>query len=127
MKVLIPQNPQFNYEECKKLFEETQSEVEDYDDFDWIVNNTFFYSFIVGGKFRGYIYYYEIEGKLYVNAVAYRKAMNINLECFKESLTWWNCDIYARTKHKTAIYQILKCGFKKIGENLYCLKRQTYN
>ena len=48
MKVLIPQNPQFNYKECKKLFEETQSEVEDYEDFDWIVNNTFFYSFIVG-------------------------------------------------------------------------------
>ena len=67
--------------------------------------------------------YYEIDNKLYVNAVAYRKTHLINMGCFKTSLTWWNCDIYARTHHKTAIYTILKCGFKKIGENLYIYKR----
>ena len=65
----------------------------------------------------------EIDNKLYVNAVAYRKTHLINMGCFKTSLTWWNCDIYARTHHKTAIYTILKCGFKKIGENLYIYKR----
>jgi hypothetical protein len=123
MQVLIPANPDFNYEECKILFEKNQYLIEDFEKFDDVIKNTFFYSFFEGGKHIGCIYYYELDNKLYVNVVAYRKTHLINIECFKESLTWWNCDIYARTHHKTAIYGILKCGFKKIGENLYRYRR----
>lgn len=123
MQVLIPSNPNFNYHQCKKLFEDNQDLIEDYEKFDDVIKNTFFYSFLVNGKHIGCIYYYEIDNKLYVNVVAYRGTHQINLECFKTSLTWWNCDIYARTHHKTAIYGILKCGFKKIGENLYKYER----
>ena len=123
MKILIPKNPTFNYEQCKKLFEDNQHLIEDYEKFDDVIKNTFFYSFFVGGKHIGCIYYYEIDDKLYVNAVAYRKTHLINIEYFKTSLTWWNCDIYARTHHKTAIYTILKCGFRKVAENLYIYER----
>ncbi len=123
MQVLIPLNPNFNYHQFKKLFEDNQHLIEDYEKFDDVIKNTFFYSFIVGGKHIGCIYYYEIDDKLFVNVVAYRKTHLINIECFKTSLTWWNCDIYARTHHKTAIYGMLKCGFKKIGENLYKYER----
>ena len=123
MQVLIPTDKDFNYLECKKLFEDNQNLLEDDENFDDVIKNTFFYSFFVNGKHIGCIYYYEIDNKLYVNAVAYRKTHLINMGCFKTSLTWWNCDIYARTHHKTAIYTILKCGFKKIGENLYIYKR----
>ncbi len=123
IKVFIPTDTNFNYSECKKLFEDNQQLIEDFSSFDEVINQTFFYSFIVDNQFIGCIYYYEIDNKLYVNAVAYRKTHLINIECFKKSLTWWNCDIYARTHHKTAIYTILKCGFKKIGKNLYKYRR----
>ncbi len=123
MQVLIPTDKNFNYFQCKKLFEDNQHLIEDYEKFDDVIKNTFFYSFFVGGKHIGCIYYYEIDDKLFVNVVAYRKTHLINIECFKTSLTWWNCDIYARTHHKTAIYGMLKCGFKKIGENLYKYER----
>lgn len=123
MQVFIPTDKDFNYLQCKKLFEDNQNLIEDYEKFDDVIKNTFFYSFLVNGKHIGCIYYYEIDNKLYVNAVAYRGTHLINLECFKKSLTWWNCDIYARTHHKTAIYAILKCGFKKIGKNLYKYER----
>lgn len=123
MQVLIPTDKNFNYFQCKKLFEDNQNLLEDYEKFDDVIKNTFFYSFLVNGKHIGCIYYYEIDDKLYVNAVAYRGTHLINLECFNASLTWWNCDIYARTHHKTAIYAILKCGFKKIGKNLYKYER----
>lgn len=123
IEVLIPSNPNFNHDECKKLFEENQHLIEDYFDFDTVIKNTFFYSFRKNDKHIGCIYFYEIDGNLYVNVVAYRKTHLINLECFKMSLSWWNCDIYARTHHKTAIYGILKCGFKKMGENLYKYER----
>ena len=121
--VFIPTDSDFNYEECKRLFEENQCLIEDFSNFDEVIKQTFFYSFFINRKHIGCIYYYEIDGKLYVNAVAYRKTHLINMECFKKSLTWWNCDIYARTHHKTAIYTILKCGFKKIGENLYIYRK----
>ena len=123
MKVLIPTDADFNYQECKKLFEDNQHLIEDYEKFDDVICNTFFYSFLENGKHIGCIYYYEIDDKLYVNAVAYRKTHLLNMECFKTSLSWWNCDIYARTHHKTAIYTILKCGFRKIAENLYIYER----
>ena len=119
IQVLIPKDKNFNYSECKKLFETNQTLLEDFFDFDTVIKNTFFYSFLKSGKHIGCIYFYEIDGKLYVNAVAYRKTHLINMECFKLSLSWWNCDIYARTHHKTAIYTILKCGFKKVGADLY--------
>ena len=123
MQVLIPTDKNFNYEQCKKLFEDNQHLIEDYEKFDDVISHTFFYSFLVHGKHIGCIYYYEIDNKLYVNAVAYRKTHLINMECFKKSLSWWNCDVYARTHHKTAIYTILKCGFKKVANNLYKYER----
>ncbi len=123
MQVLIPSNPNFNYEQCKKLFEANQYLIEDYEKFDDVIKNTFFYSFMVNDRHIGCIYYYERDNRLYVNAFANRHTHLINLECFRESLTWWNCDIYARTHHKTAIYAILKCGFMKINQNLYVYER----
>jgi len=123
MQVLIPSDKNFNYLQCKKLYEDNQDLIEDYEKFDDVIKNTFFYSFLVGGKHIGCIYYYEIDDKLYVNAVAYRGTHLINIECFKKSLTWWNCDIYARSHNKPAIYGLLKSGFKKIGENLYIYER----
>ena len=123
MKIVIPTSPDFNYEECKKLFYDNQKLLEDFSDFDDVIKQTFFYSFFVNGVHIGCIYYYEFDGKLYVNAVAYRKTHLINMECFKKSLTWWNCDIYARTHHKTAIYTNLKCGIKKVGKQLYKYER----
>ena len=124
MEILIPLNPNFNYAECKKLYEDNQNLIEDFEKFDDVIKNTFFFSFLDNDKHIGCIYYYEIDNNLYVNAVAYRKTHLLNLECFKKSLTWWNCDIYARTHHKTAIYTILKCGFEKIKPNLYVYKRK---
>ncbi len=123
MQVLIPTDKDFNYLQCKKLYEDNQDLIEDYEKFDDVIKNTFFYSFLIDGRHIGCIYYYEIDNRLYVNVVAYRGTHLINLECFKKSLTWWNCDIYARSHQKTAIYGMLKCGFKKIGENLYIYKR----
>ena len=123
IQILIPSDKEFNYQECKKLFEDNQNLLEDFYSFDEVITNTFFYSFRKNGTHLGCIYYYEIDNNLYVNAVAYRKTHLLNMECFKKSLSWWNCDIYARTHHKTAIYTILKCGFKKVKTGLYKYER----
>lgn len=123
ISVRIPTDKNFNFKECKKLFKKYKKELDDKDKFRNIVNNTFFYSFFYDYQFIGCIYYYFKNDKLYVNAFAHRHTHLINLECFKLSLTWFNCDIYANSILKSSILCLLRCGFKKIGKNLYKYER----
>ena len=120
--VKIPLDKNFDFKTCKKLYRKYRKLIKDDKDFRGIVENTFFYSFYNDEDFIGCLYFYEHEGKLFVNAFANRHKST--LECLKMSLNWFNCDIYANTTQKSAIYGILKCGFKKVGNNLYIFKRR---
>ena len=77
------------------------------------------------GRHIGCIYYYQKDGRLFVNAFANRHTHETNIKCLKMSFDWFNCDIYAQTKHKTAIFCLYKCGFKKINDDIYKLERQV--
>lgn len=123
INVLIPINKGFNFKECKKLFHKYKRDIKDKRKFRDIVETTFFYSFFDDEKFIGCIYYYYEDSKLYINAYAHRHNHNINLQCLNMSLKWFTCDIYARTEHKTAALCLLRCGFKKISNNLYKYER----
>lgn len=123
IKVYIPSDFDFNYKQCKKLYKKYQKQIGDDVDFRDVVKNTFFYSFFDDEKHIGCIYYYEKDGKLFVNAFANRHTHEINITCLKMTFDWFNCDIYAKTVHKTAIFCLYKCGFKKIGDNLYKYER----
>lgn len=123
IKVYIPSDFDFNYKQCKKLYKKYQKQIGDDVDFRDVVKNTFFYSFFDDEKHIGCIYYYEKDGKLFVNAFANRYTHEINITCLKMTFDWFNCDIYAKTAHKTAIFCLYKCGFKKIGDNLYKYER----
>lgn len=123
IKVYIPSDYEFNYKQCKKLFKKYKNLIGDNQEFRDIVKNTFFYSFFDDDTYIGCIYYYYQKNKLFVNAYANRHLHKQTIECFKMSLDWFNCDIYARTQHKTAILCLLKSGFKKISDNLYKYER----
>ena len=125
IKVLIPKNTDFNYKQCKKLYKKYKKQIGDNQEFRDIVKSTFFYSFFDEGKHIGCIYYYEKHGKLFVNAFANRHTHETNIKCLKKTFEWFNCDIYAQTEHKTAIYCLYKCGFKKINDNTYKLEREV--
>lgn len=123
ISVKIPADKNFNFKECKKLYRKYSKFIGDKGNFRDIVNNSFFYSFFNDDLFIGCIYFYEKNNKLYINAYADRYTHLINLECLKKSLTWFNCNIYAETTHKTAILCLLKCGFKKYNNNTYIYER----
>lgn len=124
IKVYIPTDENFNYKECKKLYKKYQKLIGDDEEFRNIVKNAFVYSFFDDDIFLGCIYYYYVENSLYVNAFANRHHHQLNLECFKMSLDWFDCDIFAKTQHKTAIFCLLKSGFKKISNNLFKYERK---
>ena len=123
IKVFIPTDTGFNYKQCKKMYKKYQRLVGDSQEFRDVVKSTFFYSFFEGEKHIGCIYYYYRDGKLFVNAFANRHTHEINLICLKKTFEWFSCDIYAETRHKTAIFCLYRCGFKKIGKNIYKLER----
>ncbi|MBQ6516808.1 hypothetical protein IJI31_06475 [bacterium] len=123
IRVLIPTDADFEYKKCKKMYKKYQRLVGDNQEFRDLVKNTFFYSFYDDAQLLGCIYYYTKNDKLFVNAFANRHTHEKNLLCLKKTFEWFKCDIYAETKHKTAIYCLYKCGFKKIDDCLYKLER----
>ncbi len=114
----------FNYTECEELYNQCKNEIQD-DDFKDVIKRTFFYSFHIWptGEVLGCIYYFYKGKKLYVNAFASRHHHLLNLECFKKSLEWFKCNIYAEGLHRTSRLCLLKCGFKRVKGNLFIYRR----
>ncbi len=116
IRVLIPKDREFSlYErEIKELYEKSQDKIKDTNSFEFIRDNTFFYTFLDDDKLIGGIYYFvDEEGLLFLNGFAKRKMFKINLECLKLSLSWFNCNIYAEAQNRASALCLLRCGFKR--------------
>ena len=123
MDVRIPSDINFKYDECKILYEKNKSVMNEDSNFDEVISNTFFYTFYDGNKFSFCAYFFDIDGKLWVNAFGIRKNYEFNKACFKKALGWFNCDIWAKSTVKPAIYGLLACGFKKFKDNFYVYRQ----
>lgn len=116
IRVLIPKDREFSlYErEIKELYEKFQDKIKDTNSFEFIRDNTFFYTFLDDDKLIGGIYYFvDEEGFLFLNGFAKRKMFKLNLECLKLSLSWFNCNIYAEAQNRASALCLLRCGFKR--------------
>ena len=114
----------FAYADCKNLFDKHSKELRD-DNFDGVLSNSQFYSFYIPmtNELLGCIYYFRKDNRTYVNAFASRGHHLINLECFKETLKWFDEDIYAEVTEKTSRLCVLRCGFKRVKGNLFIYRR----
>lgn len=121
IKVLIPHNDEFKLyeEEIKNLYKKVQDKIKDNNSFEFIKNNTLFYLFIYKNKIIGAIYYFVDNKKLFLNGFAYPKMHLLNLKCLKLSTTWFTCPIYAEAQNKASTLCLLRCGFKRIKNNLF--------
>lgn len=122
--VRTPEHELFNYAECREMFDKHR-EVLDVDDFDTVIKTTHFFSFYNWNtaELIGCIYFYRQGRRTYVTAFAGRGHHELNLACFRKSLEWYKCNIYAENVQPTARYCILKCGFEKVKDNLYVYRR----
>jgi len=123
ISVRTPYSNNFDYYECKKMYEENQELVEDDATFDEVINNTLFFAFYDNDKLSLCIYFYPIKGKLWVNGYGVRKKHLFNKICFKTALTWFNCDIWAKSVQNPAIYGLLVSGFKNFKDNIYVYRQ----
>lgn len=125
INVRTPQDSLFNYAECEELYNSCRKELKDVE-FDEVLNNSMFYSFYIAltGELIGCIYFYKKKKKLFVNAFARRGHHRLNLECFKKTLEWFTCNIYAEATEKTSRMCVLRCGFERIKGNLFVYRRK---
>ena len=121
MKVYIPSDLNFNYIACNALYKKYEKEIDDIDDFDKILASTMFYSFFTDDdEFIGCLYFYKgANNRLFVNGFSNRKMHRYNVQALRLSFNWFDCDIYAKTPHKNAVYCLLRAGFKKCDNQLY--------
>ena len=124
--VRTPQDDLFNYTEVEELYNSCKKELND-GEFKEVVKSNLFYAFYIWqtGELIGCIYFYHRGKKLYVNAFSNRGHHELNLECFRKSLTWFDCDIYADGLHKTSRLCLLKSGFKRVKDNLFIYRRKN--
>lgn len=121
--VLIPTNPEFEkYKaQIKELYEKSQEKICDPNSFSFIIEHTLFYAFFLDGTFIGAIYYFMDGEKLFLNGFAVPKNHVANLYCLKLSTTWFACPIYAEAQNRASTLCLLRCGFKRVKENLFIL------
>lgn len=124
IEVRIPNQKDFSYKECKALYELNKENIQDCD-FDNIIKNSLFFSFHIKktGELLGCIYFYYRGRRLFVNVFSSRGHHLLNIECFKEALSWFNCDIYAEALHLTSRIGCLRCGFKRLKGNIFVYRR----
>lgn len=125
IEVLIPVNLDYQkYDaQVKELYEKQQEKICDTNSYEYIRDNTLFYIFILNGVFIGAIYYFVENGKLFLNGFAVPKNHKINLFCLSLSTTWFSCSIYAEAQNRASALCLLKCGFKRLKDNLFVLNR----
>ena len=126
IRVLIPQYKDFCVfeKECKDLYESLQDKICDDNSFEFITQNTFFYLFEMDGVLLGAIYYfYDTNGKLFLNAFAKRKNHRVNLACLRLTTSWFKDDIYALAQNKMSSICLLRCGFKRLKDNLFVKRK----
>lgn len=119
MKVIVPSDNEFDFYACRKLYLKNKKSIGDDASFNFIIQNTFFYSFYDDRTLVGCIYLYQKREKLFMNGFAKRGFHKFNLEAVQKILNWFSCDIYAESFKKTAILVLLRCGFKRIKNSLF--------
>lgn len=127
MRILIPSDSDFDYMACKRLYEKNYEILNENSSFEQVINNTFFYSFYDNQKLSLCVYFFVVDDKLWVNGFGIRKNHLFNKKCFNLALTWFNCDIWAQSTQKPAIYGITACGFKKVDGDIYKFSHKDCN
>lgn len=119
--VFIPFQDEFRVyeEELRELYNKNKYFIKDTNSFDFIKDNTLFYSFVNKKKLIGAIYFFKEKDKLFLNAFSKRKTFNLNIKCLKMSLSWFNCPIYAEAQNRASVFCLLRCGFRRIENKLF--------
>ena len=125
IEVLIPTDSEFQKydDELKSLYQENQKKICDTNSYEFVRDNTLFYAFLENKVLFGAIYYFMEDDKLFLNAFSKRKCLAPNIKALSLSISWVLCDIYAEAQNRASAFTLLRCGFKRISDNLFRYKK----
>jgi len=125
IEVLIPTDSEFQKydDELKSLYQENQKKICDTNSYEFVRDNTLFYAFLENKALFGAIYYFMEDDKLFLNAFSKRKCHPKNIKALSLSMTWFLCDIYAEAQNRASAFTLLRCGFKRVNDNLFMYKK----
>ena len=123
MRVIITPFSTSQYYECLKMYEYNKPKVKDNATFDEVLENTMFYAFYDNDNLSLCVYFYTLDDKLWINGYGIRKNHLFNKNCFLKSLTWFNCDVWAKTVEKPVVWALLRCGFEKYSDGIYVFRQ----
>ncbi len=76
--------------------------------------------FINDNVLLGAIYYFLDNNMLFLNGFAKPKGHILNLHCLLLSLSHGlHLNIYAEAQNRVSAFCLLKCGFKRVKDNLF--------
>lgn len=81
---------------------------------DFIINNPHIYCFYLENVLYGCIFFTQEDEKLFIHGFSKPKIYRDVIDAIKIVCNHYKQDIYCRTEIKSAIYALLKSGFKKI-------------
>ena len=124
IKVLIPADSEFKYydNELKSLYQKNQKMICDTNSYEFVRDNTLFYAFLENDILFGAIYFFIENDNLFLNAFSKRKCHDQNKKALNLSLSWFSCDIYAEAQNRASAFTLLRCGFKRVNDNLFVYK-----
>ena len=125
IEVLIPTDSEFQKydDELKSLYQENQKKICDTNSYEFVRDNTLFYAFLENKALFGAVYYFMEDDKLFLNAFSKRKCHSKNIKALFLSMTWFLCDIYAEAQNRASAFTLLRCGFKRVNDNLFRYKK----
>ncbi len=124
IEVRTPQSKNFNYAECKTMYEKNQALINDDATFDEVIQNTRFFAFYDDNVLTLCVYFLPTEDKLWLTGYGIRKKHLFNKKCFTALLRLMPCDVWAESYNKPAIYGLLVAGFKKYKDNIYVYRHK---
>lgn len=121
--LIYKDNPFFDVNVARKLFEIHKDDLDDVNGFDELLQNTLFFNTYENGQFIGCVFVYEEGGKNWIGGYANRKNHKACVQALIEVCQMFDV-VYAKTRHKTAVFCLKRAGFDLIDTQKGMLKRK---
>lgn len=111
MVVLVPKDsPFFDREKAEYYFDINRENLDDEDGFESLINRSFFYN-LHNREYIGSIFCYKRGESYYLGGYAKRHHIRDNIEAIERVANMFD-EVYAETRHKTAVCVLFRAGFK---------------
>lgn len=117
MLTLVDKNSLFfDREIAEKHFNKNRDNLDDADGFEALLNAGLFYNVYNQGYVGSIFAYLSTDGRWYLGGYAVRKRYNDVVEAIKTVSVGFK-EIYADTRHRNAVFALMRAGFKWYDKN----------